>query len=402
MIITSQKNMKMIALAIAAISIFTNFPGGSAGKVEQISASHLRIAVKGESDQDDRNRQANWYYFALENLPKTKIQIDLVNLMGEYNYRPAHAVTKRTRPVYSYDGVTWKHFNDSEVEWDDARVELRITFIPERRRIWIAHTPPYTNANLDALLSKFERNRFLQREIAGKTVEGRDILLLTITNPQTSATGKRVIWLMFRQHSWESGTSWACDGALRFLLSSDPRASQIRDRTIIKILPMADPDGVARGGVRFNNNGYDLNRNWDTVDPVKMPEITAQRRAIFDWLVKGHPIDMFLTMHNTERGEYLEAVDDRPLFQRVFRLLRDTTSFNPTSPLRITAPTTTPGKVGRMTVIQGLWRDRNVPGMLMEQMVEYNAKLGHLPTVEDRRRFGAELIQSLYKAVTNQ
>jgi hypothetical protein len=165
---------------------------------------------------------------------------------------------------------------------------------------------------------------------------------------------------------------------------------------------MADPDGVARGGVRFNKNGYDLNRNWDTIDPVKMPEITAQRRAVFDWLDAGHPVDLFLTMHNTESGEYLEAVDDRPLFQRLFQLLRDTTSFNPTSPLRVTAPTTTPGKAGRMTVIQGLRKDRNVPGMLMEQMVEYNEKLGYLPTVEDRQRFGAELIQSLYKAVTNQ
>jgi Zinc carboxypeptidase/Cytosolic carboxypeptidase N-terminal domain len=392
----------MIAFIIAVISIFTNFPGGSAGKVEHISASHLRIAVEGEADQDRRNRQANWYYFALENLPQTKIEIDLTDLMGEYNYKPAHAVTKRTRPVYSYDGVTWKHFSDNEVEWNEAKIELRLTFIPEKQRMWIAHTPPYTNINLDALLDEDQQSRFLQWEIAGKTVGGRDLLLLTITNPKTPAAGKRVIWLMFRQHSWESGTSWACDGALRFLLSSDPRASQIRDQTIIKIFPMADPDGVARGGVRFNQNGYDLNRNWDTVDPVKMPEIAAQRKAIFAWLDKGNPIDLFLTMHNTESGEYLEGVDDRPLFQRVFQLLRDTTSFNPTSPLRITAPTTTPGKAGRMMVIQGLWQDRKVPGMLMEQMVEYNSKLGRLPTIEDRRRFGVELIQSLYKAVSNQ
>jgi zinc carboxypeptidase/carboxypeptidase M14-like protein len=392
----------MIALVIAAISILTNFPGGSAGKVEHISPSHLRIAVEGEADQDHRNRQANWYYFALEGLPKTKIVIDLYNLLGEYNYKPAHAVTKRTRPVYSYDGVTWKHFNDSEVEWNDEKVELRISFIPEKQRMWIAHTPPYTNLNLDALLSQYKGNRFLQREVAGKTVEGRELLLLTITDPQKSASGKKVIWLMFRQHSWESGTSWVCDSALRFLLSSDPEASRIREQTIFKIFPMADPDGVSRGGVRFNKNGFDLNRNWDTIDPDKMPEITAQRKAIFAWLDQGHPIDLFFTMHNTESGEYLEAVDDRPLFQRIFQLLKDTTSFNPTSPLRVTTQTTTPGKAGRMMVIQGLWKDRKVPGILMEQMIEHNSKLGHLPAIEDRQRFGVELIQAFSKAVSNQ
>ncbi|MBO0723053.1 MAG: hypothetical protein J2P41_19670 [Blastocatellia bacterium] len=392
----------MIVLLIAAITVLTNFPGGSTGKVEQLSATQIRIAVKGEADQDQRNRQANWYYFALENLPKTRVEITLTNLIGEYNYKPALAVTKHTRPVYSYDGVTWKHFSDSEVEWDEARVELRLAFVPEKRRIWIAHTPPYTNPKLDALLAKYEGSKFLQRQVVGKSVEGRDLLLLTVTNPQAPEAGKKVIWLMFRQHSWESGTSWACDGALQFLLSSEPVAAQIRDHAIIKIFPLADPDGVARGGVRFNKHGYDLNRNWDTVDPLKMPEITAQRKAIFDWLDEGHPIDLFFAMHNDESTEYLEAVDDRQLFQRIFQLLRDTTTFNPTSQLRITAESTTPGKPGRMMVIQGLWKDRKVPGILMEQMIEYNSKLGRLPTLEDRQRFGMELIQALYRAVSDQ
>jgi murein tripeptide amidase MpaA len=81
---------------------------------------------------------------------------------------------------------------------------------------------------------------------------------------------------VFRKYAWETGSSWACDGAVRFLLPNDKRAAQIRDRLIYKIFPMADPDGVADGGVRFNRNGYDLNRNWDAPNPQKMPEIRAQ------------------------------------------------------------------------------------------------------------------------------
>ena len=90
----------------------------------------------------------------------------------------------------------------------------------------------------------------------------------------------------------------------------------------MKILPWCDPDGVAHGGVRFNRNGYDLNRNWDIVDPVKMPEITAERHAIFDWLEAGKPVDFFLTLHNTETNEYLHGPPDssealRPVLERV-------------------------------------------------------------------------------------
>jgi hypothetical protein len=42
---------------------------------------------------------------------------------------------------------------------------------------------------------------------------------------------------------------------------------------------MCDPDGVARGGVRFNAFGYDLNRNWDASDEKRTPVIAARRRS---------------------------------------------------------------------------------------------------------------------------
>ncbi len=87
-------------LFVAGIGVLTNFEGGSAGKVERVSATHLRCAVVGQADRDHRNRQADWYYFELTNLPKREVTIDLVDLAGEYNYQsPAYSVTKGTRPV---------------------------------------------------------------------------------------------------------------------------------------------------------------------------------------------------------------------------------------------------------------------------------------------------------------
>src|SRR5438046_3064388 len=83
----------------------------------------------------------------------------------------------------------------------------------------------------------------------------REMPLLTITNPKVAEEKKSVIWLMFRQHAWETGSSWAAQGAIRFLLSNDEHAVTIRDQVIFKIFPIADPDGVAHGGVRFNRNG---------------------------------------------------------------------------------------------------------------------------------------------------
>jgi murein tripeptide amidase MpaA len=383
--------------APARIEVATDFEGGSVGQVAFVSPAHLRCAVRGQADQDGRNRQANWYYFRLSNLPRDPVTIDLVNLAGEYNYRgPAFSVTKGTRPVYSYDGVKWTHFSDGQVSWDEQEPHLTLRFTPERSSIWIAHVPPYTNRNLTALLHDLRSSPYLTSESVGRTVEGRPMLLLTITSRRVAESGKKVLWLMFRQHAWETGSSWAGEGAIRYLVSGGPRAAQIRDGAIVKIFPMADPDGVADGAVRYNRNGYDLNRNWDTADPVKMPEITAQRNAILGWVDGGHRLDLFLSLHNTESGEYLECPRMfAALGQRAFDLLQSNTTFNPTTPLRETAER---ADQGRMTVNQGLFHDRKLPAMLMEQMVEYNSKLGRCATAADRREFGAGLVRALSEA----
>ncbi|HEY2018307.1 MAG TPA: M14-type cytosolic carboxypeptidase [Bryobacteraceae bacterium] len=382
----------------AAVAVRTNFEGGNIGEVVVVSPTHLRCAVQGQADVDHRNRQADWYYFELTNLPREPVTIDLVNLAGEYNYRaPAFSVTKGTRPVYSLDDVSWTHFQDDQVQWDNQEPHLSIRFTPARDHLWIAHVPPYTNRHLAALLDGMRASPYLDRKAIGRTVKGRDMLLLTITNPTVAEEKKAVVWLMFRQHAWEAGSSWVGDGAIRFLLSGDTRAKAIRERTIFKIFPMADPDGVALGTVRYNQNGYDLNRNWDTIDAQKMPEIAAQHKSVMDWVDGGHRLDVFLSLHNTETGEYLETPRAfHKLGQRIFALLGDTTTFNPTVPLREVEET---AARGRMAVDQGLLHDRKLPAMLMEQMIEYNSRLGHCPDVSDRKEFGAGLVRAFSEAV---
>jgi hypothetical protein len=328
--------------------------------------------------------------------------IDLVDLPGEYNYRPNRgAVTRDTIPVFSYDQLKWQHFPASAIEFDEKIPRLRIKVAPGHEPVWIAHVPPYTNRDLTRLLRAYRNHPHLDRKSAGKTAHGRDIPLLTVTNPSIDAREKKVIWLLFRQHSWETGSSWTGEGALQFLLSADPVASKMRDTTIFKILPMCDPDGVARGGVRFNVNGFDLNRNWDTPSEKLTPEIAAERKAILDWVDGGGRLDLLLTLHNTETNEYIDGPPGgfTELRDRLFKLLVDGTSFHPSRPPADSAVSTTPGKPGRMDVVQGLYRDRKLPAFVMEQRIAFNERLGRLPEAEDRIRFGAQLVTALWASV---
>ena len=393
----------MFALLLLAASISWNFEGGSLDHVDVISPTHFRCGIKGQIDQDQRNRQASWYYFRLDNAAGRQVVIDLVNLAGEYDFRPGNlAINQHTRPAYSYDRKSWKYFADDEVEWNNQEASLRLKLRPERNRVWIAHIVPYLQSDLSRLLREMHGNPYLLREVIGKSVQGRDLLLLTVTSSRAPETSRKVIWLMARQHTWEAGTSWVVDGALRYLLSSDPQAIQLRNAYVFKMLPMCDPDGVVRGGVRYNLHGYDLNRNWDAFDAKLMPEIFAEHRAIIAWVDAGNRIDFFLNLHNTNE-DYLEGPlseggpNLRQLGERFARLLSDRTSFYSPSGPRDSLP---PGVLftrGRISADPSLFRERKLPAFLLELGVQYNPSLKRLRTVEDWRDFGRALVQVLGK-----
>ena len=195
--------------------------------------------------------------------------------------------------------------------------------------------------------------------------------LWTITNPALPDAAKNVVWLMARQHAWESGTSFVAEAAVRWLLSSE--AAAVRDRVLFKVLPMMDPDGCARGGIRFNRHGYDVNRNWDSVDPANpehqrlMPEIAAAKRVFLEWSKSGKPTHLFLTLHNQEEGEWLSgSAKHGALAQRFFDGLVKDSTFSPGKQTGPRVPGARPAP-GRFTVYQYLDLALGWPAFLREQ-----------------------------------
>lgn len=380
----------------------TNFEGGALGKVEVVEENHFVCNVPGQANHEGRNRQANWYYFRMDNVKGREITLELADLVGEYNYRPgSHSVTEQTRPVYSYDGTTWQHLET--VTWDEERVRCILRLKPREDRIWIAHVQPYTNAHLQRLLDDIQTSPHQCTEVIGKTAQGRDIPLVTITNFDQPDENKRAVWLLARQHAWETGGSFAAEGAIRFLLSDDKIARRIRDTVVFTFVPMVDPDGVAYGGVRFNANGYDLNRHWEEVDLrspqylEKMPEVWYVKKAVVTYARAEKPIDLLVYLHNTESQSFIHdgPADNPELRQRVGRfydLLMKKTRFDGAF-----RPEKRP--MERSSTSMALYREASVLALLMELKVEYDQTLGRYPTGADRQAFGAGLARCMARAV---
>jgi len=385
--------------AAAEIVINRNFEGASLGTVEKLGEAQFRLHVAGQYDERGRNRQASWIYFRMDHVAGRDLTLTFTDYVGEYNDKPgACAMTANTIPVYSEDGRTWRHF--PAMEWNDAAKEATLHFHAEGDTLWIAHIPPYTHGDLLHLLGEIDRSPHARIEVIGKTVQGRDLHLVTVTDLSVPDDAKKVVWLQARQHAWEAGTSQVLEGALRFVTSDDEKARELRRRVVFKFTPMVDPDGCANGGVRFNANGYDVNRHWDEVDLRDkeklrvMPEIWYVKRAVYAQMDSTHPIDLMVNMHNEEEGEYLGTLaDDEAVLKTMSRLvdnLSAQTSFDPSRQLVV-------GPAGPS--MNYLWKEKRVPVMLMEQRVSAGKKMGHAPTVEDRFSFGRDLIRVMAETV---
>ena len=377
----------------------SNFEGGSLGKVEVMGAADFRCHVEGQYNEYGRNRQASWYYFRMDHVQGREITITLTDFVGEYNNTPgACPMNAGTIPVFSYDNQTWTHF--AAMQWDDQKKEARLTFTPECDAVWIAHIPPYTPERLQRLLGEINKSPDAKIEIIGKSVQGRELYQVTVTDEAVPDKNKKVVWLMVRQHAWEAATSYVLEGALQWIISNDPKAIALRKQVVFVFTPTLDPDGCLHGKIRFNANGFDVNRHFDEVNLkskqalLNMPEIWYLKKSLYSFLGAGLPIDLMLCMHNDENPEYMNWFGEEDSYQMMAKRLHERlaveTSFDPSMPPALSKAA---GMVG------ALYDEMKIPVVLMEQRIGFSSKLKRQPLVEDRLRFGEQLIAIMAEIV---
>jgi hypothetical protein len=383
------------------ITFSTSFESGSIGLIEKLDETTFRVHVRGQQDERGRNRAATWYCFRMDHVRGRELTITLTDFIGEYNDRPGSVpMNDKIRPAYSEDGQTWGHA--TEMTWDNAKKEATLRLKPASDSIWLATQPMYPHRRMLELLDELEPSPHVRIEVIGKSVQGRDLHLVTVTNFEKSDADKKTIWLQARQHAWETGTSYVVEGALRFAVSDSPEARALRDNNICIFTPMVAVDGCALGLPRFNVHGFDPNRHWNEVDLrdkrylEQMPEVWYFKKAILNHAARGGRIDLLLNMHNTETGEYVATqADDPPTVAKMntmYDRLLSATSFDPSPPQKLRVSESASGNTN------WLYREAGIPVMLMEQRIGFSTKLNRWPLVKDRLEFGPALLTAMAAA----
>ncbi|CAC9539786.1 metallo-peptidase, Clan MC, Family M14 [Leishmania infantum JPCM5] len=164
---------------------------------------------------------------------------------------------------------------------------------------------------------------YFHREVLCKSLEGRDVTLLTISDcsrmaierapllskedglPHSSALGftqrpysffgKQYVVLTARVHPGECPGSHLMHGCIDFLMNcTDCRAAALRHNFVFCVVPMLNPDGVVRGHSRVDSNGVDLNRMYRDPSRKRHPApyaVLALLRSL------GSRVALFIDMH---------------------------------------------------------------------------------------------------------
>ena len=192
----------------------------------------------------------------------------------------------------SYDRQTWFRV-DSEFNGDTLTFSIAL----EQPQVYFAYFIPYSYERHLDLLADAQCSSLCELKYLGDTLDGRDMSMLVIGEP---GEDKRNIWITARQHPGESMAEWCAEGIIaRLLDEQDGLSRALLEKAVFYIVPNMNPDGSARGHLRSNAVGANLNREWKTPTLERSPEVYYVLNAMHEV-----GVDMYLDLHGDEALPY--------------------------------------------------------------------------------------------------
>lgn len=273
--------------------IDTSFENASPLWYEFAEDGTVRVHLNYDHERSSPNRAAGHFHFRLQAPAGTKLKLELLNLDNVWNGKPGSVAKEILQVVVSQNGRDWTPVPTESPA--PGRVTVALTMPADA--LYVARAEPYRLSDLQRFLNDIRRDPRVRLETVGKTVQGRELEMLRVGRDDAP----RRVFLRARAHPWEPAGNWVVEGLVRRLLSDQGRG--FLERYSVCILPMANKDGVERGGTRFNLMGKDLNRNWDKpADPQFAPENVALERWLAAEIAAGRKPDLALDFHNDGSG----------------------------------------------------------------------------------------------------
>lgn len=235
---------------------FDNMESGFFTNPRKIGPGSFEFDLQQTAIYGDQGTLRVWFY----------VMCDLRNVTIQRGERLQIALrwpvgNTHMRPVFSYDAVDWSFVPDGwgRKSQNDTRFRFEVPLEPGRDRVYFAAHYPYPPHRVLERSVALAGHRYVRSiEVLGRTERDRPILLITITDPETSDAGKARVFLSGGDHAGETASVWGLEGSIDFLLSEDDVAERLRRTSIIYVVPMLNVDGFALGTDRRQATGVNI------------------------------------------------------------------------------------------------------------------------------------------------
>lgn len=275
--------------------IDTSFENASPLWYEFAEDGTVIVNLLYDHERNSPNRAAGHFHFRIHAAKGKKLTLEFRNLDNVWNGRPGTVAKEIKQVVVSQDGRNWTPVPTQAPEAGRVRVEIEMP----AEALFVARAEPYRLSDLNRFMDEIKANPLVKITPIGKTVQGRELEIIRVGRDEAPNR----VFIRARAHPWEPVGNWVTEGLIRRLLKGDAEAEKFLARYSVSILPMANKDGVERGGTRFNLLGKDLNRNWDKpADPQLAPENAALERWLDAEIKAGRRPSLALDLHNDGSG----------------------------------------------------------------------------------------------------
>ena len=269
--------LSFLSNSYSQIVIDTNFEGSN---IQVLQNSENTIKVKSILKGGDT--RAITFFFKASNV-NTTIPFNIKLFTIDQNYTPY-------LPAYSFDAINWYRLQG--VYSGDSKI---YTIANPQSVVYFSHGYPYLYSQMLNYLNGISASQYVSISDIAQSEQGRNIKLVKITEPCLSDSGKYSIWVIARNHAFESHSDYVIEGLMNFLISNDVKAKTLRRQAIIYIVPIMDVDMVFHGGSGKDQNPVDFNRDWDS--PSYWNAVIAVKQKIIQTSI-SNPLKIFLDSHD--------------------------------------------------------------------------------------------------------
>ncbi|EGD80021.1 hypothetical protein PTSG_13020 [Salpingoeca rosetta] len=344
------------------IRVWSTFDSGNLQAVQAVEVptrdNDMTLHLEAEVSPDILARASQrelktWFYFKVTRLDPSRVhtlRVTLTNMTKQlrlYNQGLTPIVYRQHKGQQSGRWGRYCSSVDAELD-DDGDFLLSFTYVVDDTHtrdsiVGFAFCYPFSYTECEHMLASYDKRFnheasaadagvYFHREVVCKSRDGRSVHLVTITanddglsvdqrepripplfpdrntkRPRV-APDRPVFFVSARVHPGETPASHVCNGIIDFVLNTeDARACALRSMFVFKIIPMLNPDGVARGHYRGDSHGLNLNRFYNNPCPTTHPSIFASKVLTSFYSQQQAGLAFYIDTHGhaTKRGCFL-------------------------------------------------------------------------------------------------